>query len=1059
MKLRNIVMLLLLAVTLSASPFLDNLVRTVHAAPAAGWTMAGANPQRTSWTPDEAPGDLNELWIRPLESYVSMKVQVIAADGRVYVSTADGLYAFRANDGAQSWVYPTELPLGHSPTYADGVLYVGGLDRKIHAIDAATGLSRWTYSAEAGFHTNPLIIDGVLYSGDRGGTMYAVNTSTGLLKWKFHAGGQILQSAAYVDGVLFFGAMDGHVYALNAIDGQMKWKSEKMPGMGWHSWWPVIYRDTVILVGSADQSRREAENEWLFEDKSQDSVPPGILGSQSGDWVAGTPTFDIRNNPVGKTIPDYYEANPNRRVAIVLDRFSGEEVQFDLDNDGKTDGAPVMWAWTHAGSAYPPTVGYDDVLYFRSTNMTSGAIPGAMLVGWKMGTPHLSLPLSPMIGNSGDWPSDEPVGISAGGNYVYWNLCCDRNVGGADISRANTTFPARTNDHQWRYVSGFLPPARSNSMPAGYHEQYLQYLWNPTGSTDERYHAEHGDTVGPAIYDGKLFVIRSNALIAFSPEGSGANAPILPAASIPADAPSFDPLAPNAIQSRLIEQVQKILDAGHLSAGYGRSGLFDFRANQMFSTDMMDYWHNPGDTLQVLVRAFPHLPYQMQTAVKTYLQAEFNRYPPYQYRHIGHNDGTSRHPLLYDAPPTSGSKTGMEPQSFYALWQYATIFPDQARTIFDEAKSKLGSAPGDDAPPYEQNAHIAALIGYLELEKLAGYPESSNRRTELNQLLVTRAENFTWDVRRDTGNIVHDRYYYVNVTAWNFMFLVPELGDYLYQNSLVKVQDAVKRYDHMAPYWFVGHNEEVQLENGITPYHQTHTLFQAKALILHQPYDELAKYLDAPIVPLGDLYYIDNLVAVLEAGDPPASTSFADVPAAHTYYSEIEALYQAGYTAGCGTNPLRYCPDLAMNRAESAVFVERGIHGADTLPGEPASQVFADLPLDSWAAKWADALFSDGYTAGCGENPLSYCPWQGHTRAEGGVFYLRMLHGADYTAPAAAGIFDDVPEGIWFEKWVEAAYNAGILPPCNQEPLRICPGDALDRGLAAYMMVQAKGLE
>jgi hypothetical protein len=43
-----------------------------------------------------------------------------------------------------------------------------------------------------------------------------------------------------------------------------------------------------------------------------------------------------------------------------------------------------------------------------------------------------------------------------------------------------------------------------------------------------------------------------------------------------------------------------------------------------------------------------------------------------------------------------------------------------------------------------------------------------------------------------------------------------------------------------------------------------------------------------------------------------------------------------------------------MNRAESAVFVERGIHSASYDPPTPSSQIFADMPLDSWAAKWVN---------------------------------------------------------------------------------------------------------
>jgi hypothetical protein len=188
--------------------------------------------------------------------------------------------------------------------------------------------------------------------------------------------------------------------------------------------------------------------------------------------------------------------------------------------------------------------------------------------------------------------------------------------------------------------------------------------------------------------------------------------------------------------------------------------------------------------------------------------------------------------------------------------------------------------------------------------------------------------------------------------------------------------------------------------------------------------------------------------------------TFTDVPFDHWAHETIELLYQEGYIAGCSLDPLMYCPDLAMTRAESAVFVERGIHGAETLPDQPAEQIFADVPLAEWFAKWSTALWNDGYTAGCGTDPLIYCPLQGHTRAEGSVFFLRMMHGADYIPPEPVGLFADVPIEAWYADWVEAAYNEGIITVCQTEPeLLFCPEDPLDRATAAYMMVQAKGLK
>jgi ferredoxin-like protein FixX len=194
-------------------------------------------------------------------------------------------------------------------------------------------------------------------------------------------------------------------------------------------------------------------------------------------------------------------------------------------------------------------------------------------------------------------------------------------------------------------------------------------------------------------------------------------------------------------------------------------------------------------------------------------------------------------------------------------------------------------------------------------------------------------------------------------------------------------------------------------------------------------------------------------------GEAPSTptTTFVDVPKSHWAYAYIETLYQDGYISGCSTNPLKYCPEDTMTRSEGAVFVVRGIQGAGYMPGNPSLQIFEDLALESWAAKWATALWDQQYTAGCGTDPLIYCPDQGHTRAEGAVFYLRMLNGPDYQPPQPSGIFSDVPTSMWYVRWIEEAYSAGIYPACETQPgLSACPDEPLTRAMAAYMMVQAK---
>ena len=189
------------------------------------WPMSGANPQRTSWAAVEVSGGLSPEWYRIIEPYIPAKAQLIAANGLLYISTAQGLYALDAATGSQRWVYSTELPLGNSPTIANGIAYVGGFDRRVHAIDANTGAKLWAVEvAQAGFDTNPLVISNTIMLGNRDGNFYALNTD-GSLKWKYTTAGPIHFSAAYQNGVVYFASDDSYAYALNAANGSLVWKS------------------------------------------------------------------------------------------------------------------------------------------------------------------------------------------------------------------------------------------------------------------------------------------------------------------------------------------------------------------------------------------------------------------------------------------------------------------------------------------------------------------------------------------------------------------------------------------------------------------------------------------------------------------------------------------------------------------------------------------------------------------------------------------------------------------------------------------------------------------
>jgi hypothetical protein len=185
--------------------------------------------------------------------------------------------------------------------------------------------------------------------------------------------------------------------------------------------------------------------------------------------------------------------------------------------------------------------------------------------------------------------------------------------------------------------------------------------------------------------------------------------------------------------------------------------------------------------------------------------------------------------------------------------------------------------------------------------------------------------------------------------------------------------------------------------------------------------------------------------------------SFADVPSNYWSRDYIERLYAAGITSGCTTNPLSYCPETTVTRAQMAVFLERGMQGASYVP--PAvggSTSFADVPVDYWSGAWIKQLAADGITGGCGSG--NYCPENPVTRAQMAVFLLKAKYGAGYTPPAvgASTGFTDVGNLYWAAAWIKQLAAEGITGGCGAN--LYCPEAPVNRAQMAVFLVKTFNL-
>ncbi|HEY9421863.1 MAG TPA: ELWxxDGT repeat protein [Thermoanaerobaculia bacterium] len=186
---------------------------------------------------------------------------------------------------------------------------------------------------------------------------------------------------------------------------------------------------------------------------------------------------------------------------------------------------------------------------------------------------------------------------------------------------------------------------------------------------------------------------------------------------------------------------------------------------------------------------------------------------------------------------------------------------------------------------------------------------------------------------------------------------------------------------------------------------------------------------------------------------PSLHSIFGDVAADYWAWRFVEALAWAGITTGCA--PGLYCPLNQVSRAEMAVFLGRGIHGAAFTPPPATGTRFTDVPASYWAAAWIEQFAADGITTGCA--PSQFCPDALVNRAEMAVFLLRSKHGAAYTPPPATGTrFTDVPASYWAAAWIEQLAAEGITTGCA--PNQYCPGNSVSRDQMAAFLVRTFNL-
>ena len=123
------------------------------------------------------------------------------------------LFAVDADSGVRLWNWTAPDLLLREPAYADGTVYLGGVDRAaetghLYALDSVDGEVEWTYRTDAGS------VSGVTVAGDtvyveQGEELAAVDRTNGSLQWRLDVGDHF-GPPVVVDGTTYLQIDPGH---------------------------------------------------------------------------------------------------------------------------------------------------------------------------------------------------------------------------------------------------------------------------------------------------------------------------------------------------------------------------------------------------------------------------------------------------------------------------------------------------------------------------------------------------------------------------------------------------------------------------------------------------------------------------------------------------------------------------------------------------------------------------------------------------------------------------------------------------------------------------------
>ncbi|MBC7554894.1 MAG: PQQ-like beta-propeller repeat protein [Taibaiella sp.] len=148
----------------------------------------------------------------------------------LYVGCSDSaVYCIKlkstTSTGVLNWIYKTNGPVTSSPAVTGGKCIFGCKDYYVYSVDVISGGLNQKFRTATDVTSSPVVsaAKDVVYIGGYDHILYALNVLDLTVRWKYPTSGLIKSSPLLYKGMVYIGSYDHAFYAIDALTGTLKW--------------------------------------------------------------------------------------------------------------------------------------------------------------------------------------------------------------------------------------------------------------------------------------------------------------------------------------------------------------------------------------------------------------------------------------------------------------------------------------------------------------------------------------------------------------------------------------------------------------------------------------------------------------------------------------------------------------------------------------------------------------------------------------------------------------------------------------------------------------------